>query len=96
MTSEQLNQLLDVYSAELQRRGIKPERQDPTRTPDVLWAAHDTDVNLGLYHALWMVEEMKTFTLEQWEKSMRWLGFVQGCLWVLGVYTIEEMKDHNR
>lgn len=30
------------------------------------------------------------------EKLMRWLGFVQGAFWVCGVYSINQMRDHNR
>lgn len=30
------------------------------------------------------------------EKAMRWLGFMQGAMWALGVYTIEELKNHSR
>jgi hypothetical protein len=30
------------------------------------------------------------------EKFMRWLGFMQGVLWAEGLYTIEQLKDHNR
>jgi len=30
------------------------------------------------------------------EKLMRWLGFMQGALWVKGIYTIDELKAHNR
>ena len=30
------------------------------------------------------------------EKFMRWLGFVQGVFYSTGVYTIEQMKAHNR
>ena len=30
------------------------------------------------------------------EKVMRWLGFIQGVLWAKGVYTIDELKEHNR
>jgi len=30
------------------------------------------------------------------EKTMRWLGFVQGVLWVYGVYTLEQLKADNR
>lgn len=25
----------------------------------------------------------------------RWLGFMQGALWVIGVFSIDEMRDHN-
>lgn len=30
------------------------------------------------------------------EKAFRWLGFVQGCLWATGQYTLDELKNHNR
>jgi hypothetical protein len=30
------------------------------------------------------------------EKAMRWLGFLQGSLWVLGIQTIDQMRDANR
>jgi len=30
------------------------------------------------------------------EKAMRWLGFVQGIFCAQGVFTIDEMRDHNR
>lgn len=30
------------------------------------------------------------------EKAFRWLGFIQGVLWAEGVYSIDELKDHNK
>lgn len=30
------------------------------------------------------------------EKLMRWLGFMQGAMWDMGYYTIDELKNHNR
>jgi len=30
------------------------------------------------------------------EKGFRWLGFLQGVLWAEGIYSIEELKNHNR
>lgn len=30
------------------------------------------------------------------EKGFRWLGFIQGVLWAEGIYTVAQMKDHNR
>ena len=30
------------------------------------------------------------------EETFMWLGFIQGCLWAEGVYTIAELQDHNR
>jgi hypothetical protein len=30
------------------------------------------------------------------EKAMRWLGFIQGVLWMESIYSIDEMREHNR
>jgi hypothetical protein len=30
------------------------------------------------------------------EKAFRWLGFVQGVLWTNRVYTLDNLKSHNR
>jgi hypothetical protein len=30
------------------------------------------------------------------EKIMRWVVFIQGILWGLGEYTIDDLKEHNR
>jgi hypothetical protein len=29
------------------------------------------------------------------EKIMRWFGFVQGACWVLGMFTVDELKAHS-
>lgn len=29
------------------------------------------------------------------EKAHRWLGFIQGVLWLSGVYTLDELKEHS-
>ena len=33
---------------------------------------------------------------ERREKIMRWYGWIQGALWALGVYTVDELKAHSR
>lgn len=30
------------------------------------------------------------------EKIMRWLGFVQGALWVCGIYGVGALRKHNK
>lgn len=30
------------------------------------------------------------------EKTMRWLGFMQGALWASERFTLEELKEHSR
>ncbi len=48
-------------------------------------------------HILWMLWQIPGFLKEgRKEKANRWLGFIQGSLWAEDVYTIEEMKEHNR
>lgn len=50
-----------------------------------------------LKHCRYMVNEILSF-LEQnrTEKAFRWLGFLQGCLWTTGVFSLDELKGHNR
>ena len=48
-------------------------------------------------HVLWMLCKIPEFIeAGREEKANRWLGFVQGVLWAKEIYTIEEMKEHNR
>ena len=50
-----------------------------------------------LGHCKNMLPKMSQFLEEnRIEKFFRWLGFVQGVLWSERLYTIEELKDHNR
>lgn len=50
-----------------------------------------------LPHVVWMLGEMRFLVKEQnaeaWDKVGRWLGFVQGVLWVRGIYSIDEMRE---
>lgn len=49
----------------------------------------------ALRHAHWMALEALTFPPEKVEKKMRWLGFIQGTLFVLGHHTIRQLKEMN-
>jgi len=49
-----------------------------------------------LNHVTGMLVEMATWGPERLEKMFRWLGFIQGVLWCEGMYTIDQMKEHNR
>jgi hypothetical protein len=33
---------------------------------------------------------------ERREKIMRWYGFIQGALWAIDVFSVEEFKNHSR
>ena len=50
---------------------------------------------VALEHALWMCEQTLAMPADKLEKKMRWLGFVQGILWMAGVQTVETSKRDN-
>lgn len=47
-------------------------------------------------HCHLMIQKMLTWEPDQLPRMFRWLGFLQGVLWMHGVYTIDEMREHNR
>ena len=51
--------------------------------------------NEALQHCAWMCDQIIAGGLSH-EKAMRWICFVQGCLWTMGIKTISEMKVDNR
>jgi hypothetical protein len=89
MTADRIREVVRIYRqmfCELHRS--KPEKCRHNHTPDHAAA---------LFHCHAMLDEIDQFAIEgRVEKAFRWLGFVQGCLWVCGVYSIEELKSHNR
>lgn len=54
----------------------------------------------ALAHVAGMLDQIETFvkadTEEAWDKANRWLGFLQGVFWTQGIYTLDQMRDHNR
>ncbi len=56
----------------------------------------DVELDVSLAHALWMLPEMKEFVLKgRIDKAFRWLGFLQGILWVTGVMSIDDSRRAN-
>lgn len=47
-------------------------------------------------HVLWMCDAIDKMLIEnKIGKAMRWLGFIQGVLWVIGFKTIDQMREDN-
>lgn len=44
-------------------------------------------------HILWMLNELHKL---EGDKYNRWLGFIQGYLWTNNIYTIEQLREHNK
>lgn len=87
MTTEHLKGVLTLY---LERWGgvYPPKRMDTE--------AFFGDRNTVMGHAMWMCQAALDFVKEgQVEKANLWLGFVQGLLFCVGHYTIDEMRAHS-
>ena len=90
MTPEQVVAVVEKYETELKAL-TSPSRISP----------HSAGPQDGeaIAHALWMCGETKTYassgTPDGMEKTCRWLGFIQGVLWMTGLRNIQEMRDEN-
>jgi len=50
-----------------------------------------------LNHALWMCNQTRDFIRGgRMAKAYRWIGYIQGILFTNGVFSISELKEHNR
>lgn len=89
MTKKRMNALLKFYGQHLKGYQITPFR----------FADHDMPVSLHgcprvavASHVVYMCQEATTFSDAQ--RKMRWLGFVQGALFVHGWFTLNQLKAH--
>jgi len=90
MTADRIKQVVGAYQQELAAQGVTAERCE---TSGVL-----PSQTVALRHVQWMLGEIQAM-LENGtdlEKIGRWLGFVQGTLWLAGRKTIDQMRDDNR
>lgn len=89
MTGEKIKEVLEIYRTKLEGLGLKPidfehHNLSPSR-------------EAALGHCLGMIPEMVEFVdAGRIDKAFRWLGFMQGALWTHSVYTLEDLKNHNR
>ena len=82
-------ELVQRYAEDIAAMGIEP-RMDRAAT----------DEEGRLANLAWMcgriVEMMHEEPMPRIMKANRWLGYVQGQLEVYGLYSIDEMREHNR
>jgi hypothetical protein len=96
LTLEQANAMLDFYIDMLDKQGY-----EPVPYPDVNARLGGTIYRGAKYDALneayWMcLEARKLIRQGRWSKALRWIGFVQGLVWMGGLCSISEIKTHNR
>jgi len=89
MTPNKIRNVIEIYRARL----IDLDAKEINYSHEQI--AHLSSNIFG--HCLGMLDRMLEFIEEgRIEKTFRWLGFVQGCLWAEGIYTLEDLRGHNR
>jgi hypothetical protein len=91
MNADKVREVLAVYRKEFEGLGIPKKSFPHNKLPKFEFNRE------WLAHCHYMLDEIEGFIQEgRMEKVFRWLGFIQGCLWRSGVFTVEELKNHNR
>lgn len=94
MNQEQCKKVLELYSSRLDYESTAHSTLEITlKGVDQLDYVRDSVLPVMFN---WADDHIDYWEATRKEKFMRWLGFVQGVLWVNGVYTIDEMREHNR
>lgn len=104
MTGKKMVEVLDSYIKFIENLGIAEV--------DSYAKVEDREEILGYLLSMCkrtkgQVEEGGVGKLDRWPgfirrffwkigKVNRWLGFIQGSFWILRIYSIDEMRDHNR
>ena len=51
----------------------------------------------AMEHVLWMCVQVQEFVAQgKLEKANRWLGFIQGILWLSGRGSVDDFREDNR
>lgn len=92
MTVQKVQSVISLYREKLE--SLHVTKRDDIDHDSHLHSAHP-DVQLA--HCMGMLDKMEGFLAEgRIDKAYRWLGFMQGVFWSLGIYTLTEMMNHNR
>ena len=89
MEDNKILEVVQIYRGFFEEKGI-----DPIDYPHGLML---DSLGHGLAHCYGMLKKIEEFVKEgRRDKAFRWLGFVQGCLWSAGHYSLENLTNHNR
>lgn len=90
MNPTQILIISEKYATILTGMGIIPNNRDTSLT--IRPAEPD-----ALAHCLWMCGEIEGMVkVGNRDKAVRWLCFIQGVLWTLGIQSVDSMRDDNR
>ena len=89
MTLDKVREVVRGYQRQFQFEPDDAEKYDET----ALLGAHSAP---AMRHVAYMCSEILKMCDEgRTEKVMRWLGFMQGVLWGIGVYPLSALKEQN-
>jgi len=89
MTPEKYREVIEAYERFFKEIGLKKIKYHHDR---LIFSKIE-----GLSHCYGMLDKMLVFLEEErFDKLNRWLGFVQGCLWLSSKNSLEELRNHNR
>ncbi len=89
MSKEKVLAILDTYRRAFFKKGIKKK--------DYPHGVLLQSIEDGLQHCHGMLDKITEFVeQDRMGKAFRWLGFIQGVLWLSGIYTLNDLKNHNR
>lgn len=83
MTSAQIRRVFRLYQDKIK-----------DLLADGEWSKTDLAEHNQIEYLKSMTTRFPSFSTER-EKAMRWLCFMQGVFWSLGIYTVDEMRAHN-
>ncbi len=96
-SKEQARGMLARYVATLSELGCEPIAYPDLEARVEVNIVHSDTKREVLDHAMWMCEETATLIRSgRWAKAHRWIGMIQALLFDAGVYSISDLKDHNR
>jgi hypothetical protein len=91
MTHEQVARVAKEYQERLSREGYEPHPIDFDRTTAAFPKSRQ------LEHVAWLCQDIQQLLKAgDAERAMRHFGFVQGVLWVHGLYAVNELREQNR
>ena len=96
MSLTNLNKTLKLYEDKIYEEIlIRKSRPVNSMSPEEI--AENRRSITELEHLLYMAEKMtaKDCVFSP-DKTNRWLGFIQGVLWTRNLFTIDQMREHNR
>lgn len=86
MTNNHLKKVLTLYYNRW-KDSYPPKRMDTEQ--------FFGDRTTVMAHAMWMCQEALEFFSSDPDKAHRWLGFIQGIMFCVGHYSIDEMRAHS-